>query len=380
MTQDLVKAIIKTLPKKKIKLHQPIFSGKEKKYFNECINSTFVSSVGPYVDKFERDICKYTKSKYCVLTNSGTSALHVSLCLSNVTTNDEVILPTMAFIAAANAILYCNAIPHFVDSEKTSLGIDPLKLEKWLQKTTKISDEKCINKITGRIIKAIIVVHIFGHSAQIDKINQIAKKYKLIVIEDAAEAFGSFYKGKHLGTFSKFGILSFNGNKIITTGGGGAILINNKANYIKAKNLTTTNKKKHSYNYDYNDIGYNYRMPNINAAVGCAQLEQIKFFLAIKRNIFKNYYKNFQLLSEFELFKEPKNSKSNYWLQCLLIMNTKKYNKNILIDKLIKKGIDARPIWKLLHTVNHLKKFPKSDLSQSIKLEKQIINLPSFFI
>ena len=259
---------------KKIFLHEPNFVGKEKENVLKCIDSTFVSSIGEYVEKFEYDLAKYTGAKYVIAVVNGTAALHIALLLSKVKPNNEVLLPGISFVATANAIKYCGAIPHFVDVEKDTLGIDPIFLRKWLETISFIKKGVCYNKKTNRIIRAIVPVHTFGHPCRIDMIKKVAKDFCLSLIEDAAESLGSFYKRKHTGTFGKFGILSFNGNKIITTGGGGAILTNNKLLAKKVKHITTTSKIKHKWEYIHDEIGYNYRLPNLNAAIGCAVVLQ----------------------------------------------------------------------------------------------------------
>jgi len=360
-----------------IKLHEPNLSYKDFGEVKKSIKNNYVSTIGNVVKKFEKKISILTKSNYVVATVSGSSALHTSVCALNIKKNEEILMPTLNYIASANAALLCNAIPHFIDIEKKTLGIDSTKLENYLKKNTIIKNNSCYNKKTKRKISAIIVLHTFGHPAKIDLIKKISKKYRLYLIEDAAEALGSKYKKKHLGTFGDIGILSFNGNKIITCGGGGAIITNNKSLSKKALHLISNSKLNHKWKYNYDQLGFNYRMPGINAALGVSQLERLNQFIKLKRKIYKKYNKLFYDLKNIELFKEPKNSYSNYWLNTLLVKNKNLKQRDNLIKKLNQKGIAARPVWTLLHKVSYLKKFPKMNLDNAIKLEKQIINLPS---
>ena len=305
---------------KQLPLHEPILTYHDQKSLKKCLKSGYVSSVGKFVSLFEKKIKKITKSNFVVATVNGTSSLQIALQLVGLKKNEEVLLPSIGFIATANSVLYNNGIPHFVDIEMNHFGMNPDKLQKFFETKTKVKYNLCLNKKTTRVIRALIVVHVFGHSAQIRKIIKIAKKYKVRVIEDAAEALGSFNNRKHLGTFGDVGILSFNGNKIITTGGGGAILTKRKSLANKALNLTTTFRKKHKWDYIHNKLGYNFRLPNINAALGVSQLITFKKNLILKRNLFRIYkklinpYKNYLTLVE-----EPPFSKSNYWLQTVVL-------------------------------------------------------------
>ena len=299
-------------------LHDPMFFKNEIKYLMNCIDAKMVSSIGDYVDKFENHLCKFTGAKYAVAVVNGTSALHLALVVSHLKSNDEVLIPALNFVASASAIVNAGGIPHFIDSSEENLGIDPILLRKYLQKISVIKKKKCFNKKTGRRIHSIIPTHIFGHPCNIKDIKKIAKDYNLFLIEDAAEALGSYYKGKHAGNWGSMGILSFNGNKTITTGGGGAIITNNKELAKKAKHLSTTAKLKHKWAYIHDDFGFNYRMPSLNAAIGCAQMENISFILSNKRKLFNIYKKVFVKLDGVKIFSEPKDCKSNYWLQTLI--------------------------------------------------------------
>ena len=357
-----------------ILLHEPKFIGNEKKYLNKCIDTTFVSSVGKFVDKFEKKIAQFTKAKYAVATTNGTSSLHIALILAQVENNDEVITQPLNFVASCNAINYCGAKPIFIDVDKDTMGLSPSSLKLFLKKNTIVKDNKCINKKTKRIIKACIPMHTYGHPCQIDKIKKILDHYCIFLIEDAAESLGSFYKGKHTGTFGKLGVLSFNGNKIITSGGGGCIITNDKMLAKKAKHLTTTAKIPHKWNFDHDKIGYNYRMPNINAALLLAQLENLNYFLKNKRILAKRYevfFKN----SDYVFFKEPKNCKSNYWLNSIILKN--KNIRDHFLKKTNSKRIITRPIWKLMNKLPMFKNSQCGDLKNSNWLFERVVNIPS---
>ena len=377
ISQQLVKIFKKNIKFKSLYLHEPDLNKDDISYLKICINKNTVSTIGPFVKKFENKISKLTKSKYVVATNSGTSALHVSCILMNIKKNDEVIIPAFTFVGTVNAVKYCDAIPHFVDIEENTLGINVEKLEKYLNKIAKVKNNICINKFTGRKIKAVIPVHVFGHFMKINELKKLARKFKLMVIEDAAEAVGSYLKRKHAGTFGDIGILSFNGNKTITCGSGGAILTSSKKIEKKARHLISTAKIAHPFNYIHDEIGYNYRMPNLNAALGCSQILKIKKILKNKRKLFSFYKKIFNKNLFFKLLNEPKESKSNFWLQTIILK--KKYsnfNQKIIKD-LIKEKIHVRPGWKLMTDLNYLKKSPKMDISIAKKICSRIINIPS---
>ena len=285
-----------------IPLHEPRFVGNEKKYINECIDTTFVSSVGRYVDLFEKEIASYTGAKYAVATCNGTSALHISFLLADIQQNDEVITQSLTFVATCNAISYCRAKPIFIDVDKDTMGMSPSALRLFLEKNTTIKNNKCINNLTGNVIKACVPMHTFGHPCKVDEIKEICSEYNIFLIEDAAESVGSFYKSKHTGNFGKLGVMSFNGNKIITAGGGGCIVTNDKALAKNAKHLTTTAKVPHKWEFNHDMVGYNYRMPNINAALLAAQLENLNKFLKYKREL-ANRYVEFFRNTEYTFFK-----------------------------------------------------------------------------
>jgi aminotransferase in exopolysaccharide biosynthesis len=377
LPNDIIKSIIKVVGKKKHHLHEPLFCGNEIKYLTKTIITNLVSSLGPFVKKFEKQITKFTRSKYAISVVNGTEALHLSLVACGVKNNDEVLVPTITFAGTANAIVYSGAIPHFVDSEFETLGIDPLKLDKYLEKITIKKGKFYFNKKTKRKIKAIMPVHVFGNICQIDKILKIAKKYNLIVVEDAAEALGSFHKNRHAGTFGLAGCFSFNGNKILTTGGGGAIITNNKLLAKKIKHLSTTAKINHRWEYIHDDIGYNFRMPNLNAALGSAQIENLNRFLISKRKLFFTYEKEFSKVNDVRLIKNPQFSKSNNWLNTIFIKNSSIKKRNKVLSLGQKNKIFLRPVWKPLHTLKYLNKMPRMNLESAIKIYKSCINLPS---
>jgi perosamine synthetase len=303
--------------------------------------------------------------------------LHISLLLAGVKNNEEVLVPGLTFVATANAASYCGAVPHFVDAEEDTLGIDPSKLDDYLASISEFSGGCCINKNTGRKISAIVAVHIFGHPCKIEEILEVSKKYKIEVVEDAAESLGSFYKGKHTGTFAKLGAISFNGNKIITTGGGGMIITDDEELAMQAKHLTTTAKVPHKWDYVHDRVGYNYRMPNLNAALGCAQLSRLPELLQSKRDLFGKYQKEISRIDDIRLFEEPPDCYSNYWLQTI-ILNDQKYElKDIILTALNDAGLMSRPAWVGLHKLYPFQDCPRMDMSKTDSLEKRIINLPS---
>jgi perosamine synthetase len=360
--------------KKKIPLHEPKFIGNEKKYLKNCIDTSFVSSVGKFVDKLEKKIAKYTGVKYAIATTNGTSGLHISLILAGVGPNDEVISQPLNFVACCNAISYCKAKPIFVDVDRDTMGLSPSALKSFLEKNTIIKNKICINKKTKNIIRACVPMHSYGHPCRIDEIKKILKEYHIFLIEDAAESLGSFYKKKHTGTFAKLGVISFNGNKIITAGGGGCIITNDKKLAEKAKHLTTTAKLPHKWDFNHDMIGYNYRMPNLNAALLLAQLEKLNNFIINKRNL-ANKYNFFFKRTDYKFFKEPKNCKSNYWLNSIILKNKSQRNK--FLKETNFKGIKTRPVWKLMNKLPMFKNSQFDDLKNSKWLEDRVVNIPS---
>jgi len=357
-----------------IPLHEPLFIGNEVKYLTECIETNFVSSVGPFVDRFENMMEKYTGAKKAVVCVSGTNSLHIALILSGVERGDEIITQPLTFVATANAISYCGANPVFVDVSMKTLGMDPDKLENYLVKNTEISKGYCINKISGKRIKACVPMHTFGHPVEIEAIKEICIRFNLELIEDAAESLGSKYKNKHTGTFGKFGILSFNGNKTVTTGGGGMILTNDVKMGEKAKHLTTQAKRHHPWEYIHDEIGFNYRMPNINAALGCAQLENIDDNLKKSREIAVKYNKFFESIN-ISFFSEPENSFSNYWLNSIFLKD--RAERDAFMEYTNKQGIRTRPAWRLMNKLKMFENCLTGDLFNANQIEDTLVNLPS---
>tara|TARA_B100001093_G_C26840233_1_gene1020215 strand:- start:410 stop:1570 length:1161 start_codon:yes stop_codon:yes gene_type:complete len=357
-----------------IPLHEPKFIGNEKKYLSECIDSTFVSSVGKFVDEFEEKIAKYTGAKYAVATTNGTLALHISLILAGVDKDSEVITQPLTFVATCNAISYCSSKPIFIDVDRDTMGLSPSALKSFLKNNTTVKNNQCINKRTNKIIKACVPMHSYGHPCRIDEIKEICNEYCIFLIEDAAESIGSSYKNRHTGTFGRLGVISFNGNKIITAGGGGCILTNNKVLAKKAKHLTTTAKVPHKWDFNHDMVGYNYRMPNLNAALLVAQLEKLNDFIANKRKL-ANKYEVFFESTDYNFFKESKDSKSNYWLNSIILKN--RIHRDKFLKETNSKGVMTRPIWKLMHKLQMFKDAQCDDLKNSKWLEERVVNIPS---
>ncbi len=374
-TIDFIKDLYKT--DEFIPLHEPRFIGNEKKYVNECIDSTFVSSVGKFVDQFEAEVAKYTGSKYAIATVNGTAALHISLLMAGVIRDDEVITQPLTFVATCNALSYIGAHPVFVDVDKETLGLSPEKLEHYLQKNTEIVNGSCINTLTKRRIKAIVPMHTFGFPARINELCEVCEKYGLVLVEDAAESLGSFYNDKHTGTFGLLGTLSFNGNKTITTGGGGMIITNDKEIALKAKHITTTAKIPHRWNYNHDMIAYNYRLPNINSALGCAQMESLPIFISKKRELAKSYIDFFKNKAPI-FIEEPMGTLSNYWLNALIMKNLE--DRNSFLEATNDYGVMTRPIWSLMSNLEMFKNAPKGNLENAIWLEERVVNIPSSVI
>lgn len=377
---EAIKEAIKSahaIDKAFVGLHEPCFGGNEWDYVKECIDTTWISSVGKYVDRFEAMLAEFTGVKRAIATVNGTAALHMALMLAGVEKNDEVILPALTFVATANAVCYCNAVPHFVDIEEETLGLDPFKLSEYLDENAKVEAGECFNIKTGRRIKAAVPVHTFGHPVNMDQLLDVCHRHNITIVEDAAESIGSYYKGKHTGNFGKIAILSFNGNKTITTGGGGAVLTNDDRLGSLAKHLTTTAKVPHRWEYRHNAIGYNYRLPNINAAIGCGQMEQLPQFLDQKRYLARRYQEAFKDVKGVRFFTEPPFAKSNYWLNVLLLDEVLKGWRDKLLAETNDSGIMTRPVWELLNTLPMFKDCPAMDLRCAENLAKRLINIPS---
>lgn len=358
-------------------LHAPRFAGNEWTYLKECLDSTFVSSVGKFVDRFEADLAAFTGAKRAIAVVNGTAALQIALQLGGVKAGDEVLVPALSFIATANAVLYCDATPHFVESEERTLGVDASALREYLNATTELRGGVCINRSTGRAVRALVPMHTFGHPVDIDGALSVAHDFHLALVEDAAESLGSLYHGRHTGTFGMLGTLSFNGNKTITTGGGGAILTNDKTLAARAKHLTTTAKLPHRWNFVHDEMGYNYRMPNINAALGCAQLEQLPAMLDAKRQLFLKYSAAFSNLRAARIFEEPSGCRSNYWLQALVLDRAVECERDAILAATNDAGIMTRPAWTLMHRLPMFVHCPTMALPVAESLERRIVNIPS---
>lgn len=370
-TINFIKSVYKT---DNIYLHEPRFVGNEKKYLLETIDSTFVSSVGPFVDQFEQEISKLTNTKKAIAVANGTCALQISLKLAGVKSEDEVLTQALTFVATANSISYLNATPIFIDVDLDTMGLSPKALQEFLEINVELKDDGSYNKKTGKKISACLPMHTFGFMCRIDEIVEICNQWKISVVEDAAEALGSEYKGRPSGSFGLLGAFSLNGNKIITSGGGGAITTNNISIGDEAKYLTTTAKVPHKWEYTHDKLGYNFRLPNLNAALACAQLEQLDNMKNSKKNIF-NQYKDFFNNTEINIVDIPKNTDWNYWLTSILLKNKKE--RDIFLEETNKQGIMTRPIWTLMYHLPMYKKMQRDSQKNAEYLEQRIVNLPS---
>ena len=358
-----------------ISLHEPKFIGNEKKYVLDAIDSTFVSSVGAYVNRFEEMMCEITGAKYAIATVNGTNALHLALLLADVNNNDEVLSQSLTFIATANAISYIGAKPVFIDVDKDTMGLSPSALLKFLEEFGEIkSNGFTYNKKSGKRIKACIPMHTFGFPCRIDEIDTICKKWNIVLIEDAAESLGSYYKGKHTGVFGEIGTFSFNGNKTVTCGGGGALITNDENIAKKAKHLSTQAKIPHPWEFKHDLIGYNYRMPNLNAALACAQLEQLSAYLINKREL-ADLYKSFFADLKIEFVDEIKNAKANFWLNAILFNDRNERNEFLKFAN--ENGVMSRPAWELMHTLDMFKTCQIANLNNSEWIVDRLVNIPS---
>ena len=375
---DIIAAIESVIgdAKRPVALHEPLFVGNEKKYMDACIDEGWVSSAGEFVSLFERELAAYCGAKHAVVTINGTCALHAALSVMGVKPNDEVLLPSLTFIATANAIIHAGAVPHFVEVEEASLGIDPQALDVYLKRIAITKNDQTVNKETGRTIRAIVPVHVFGHPCQLAVLQDIADSYKLILIEDATEALGSQISNKPVGN-SGTAVFSFNGNKIITTGGGGAITTDDATLAQRLKHLTSTAKLPHAWEFNHDAVAWNYRLPNINAALGCAQLEQIPKFLAAKRALAIGYIEAFRNISGIRILPEPEGTRSNYWLVTLLAEKENRDWLNATLKALHDAKLLCRSVWTPLHRLPMYKSNPKSDLTLTEHLADRIISLPS---
>lgn len=358
-----------------VPLHAPLFIGNEKKYLNECIDTTFVSSVGKFVDRFEEEIAAYTGAKKAVVCVSGTNALHMAMMLVGVEREDEVLTQALTFIATCNAISYIGAHPVFIDVDMETLGLSPNAVKAWLEKNAELKNGICYNKRTGRRIKACVPMHTFGHPVKIDELVQICNEWHIELVEDAAESIGSLYKGKHTGTFGKVGAISFNGNKTITTGGGGMLLFQDEELGKLAKHLTTQAKVPHRWAFVHDHIGYNYRMPNINAALGCAQLENLERYIENKRETAQIYADFFKNIPDITFFTEPENCRSNYWLNVVMLKD--KAAQQEFLEYTNNHGVMTRPVWELMNRLEMFKHCESDGLKNTEWLADRIVNIPS---
>lgn len=377
LPEQIVAAIRSVVGPNSAALHEPSFAGNELAYLKECIDTTFVSSVGKFVDRFEADLAAYTGARHVVAVVNGTAALHIALKLAGVQTDDEVLVPALTFVATANAVAYSGATPHFVDSEEGTLGVDADKLRDYLNSETEQRSGLCVNRVTGRVIRALVPMHTFGHPVDLGGLLAISSDFNIALVEDAAESLGSYYHGRHTGTFGLLGTLSFNGNKTITTGGGGAILTNSPELARHAKHLTTTAKLPHSWEYCHNEIGYNYRLPNLNAALGCAQLEQLPKMLDAKRMLFQRYQDAFSTTTGVRLIEEPPGCRSNYWLQTLLLDENPAGQRDSILQATNSAGLMTRPAWELMPKLLPYRECPCMDLDCANSLSRRLINIPS---
>lgn len=377
LAEQVVAAIRAVVGPGPVALHEPSFAGNEWLYLKECLDSNFVSSVGKFVDRFEADLAAFTGARHVVAVVNGTAALHIALKLAGVKADDEVLVPALTFVATANAVTYCGAVPHFVDSEARTLGVDAARLRDYVAHHTEQRAGQCVNRATGRVIRALVPMHTFGHPVDLDGLLAVAREFNLALVEDAAESLGSYYHGRHTGTFGLMGILSFNGNKIVTTGGGGAILTNDSGVARQAKHLTTTARIADGWNYRHDAVGYNYRLPNINAALGCAQMEQLGQFLQTKRSLFEAYQGAFSDIQNVRIVAEPEGCRSNYWLQTLELDESAAKCRDTLLSMTNQVGQATRPPWALLHKLSPYGDCPRMDLGVAQSLERRLINLPS---
>jgi aminotransferase in exopolysaccharide biosynthesis len=357
-----------------IPLHAPVFHGREKEYVVDTIDSTFVSSVGAYVDRFEQDMAVYTGAPKAIATVNGTAALHIALKLAGVQAGELVITQPLTFVATCNAISYCAAEPVFVDVDRETLGLSTKALQQWLEENARLdADGVCRTRGDNKIVRACVPMHTFGHPADLDGLVRVTRDWNITLVEDAAESLGSFYKGQHTGTFGALGTLSFNGNKIMTTGGGGMILAD-AARGERAKHLTTTAKKPHSYEYIHDEVGYNYRLPNLNAALGCAQLEQLEAFIEAKRALATAYQDELSA-TNLAFVSEPEGCRSNYWLNAVVCED--KADRDALLETTNQQGVMTRPIWALMNHLSMYQNCRRGDLSNAEWLEARVVNLPS---
>jgi perosamine synthetase len=358
-------------------LHEPEFGGREWEYVKDCIDTGWVSSVGAYVDRFERDLRDVSGAAHAVATVNGTAALHACLLLAGVERGDEVLMPALTFIATANAVSYAGAVPHFVDSEPASLGVDADALDAWLRDAAERRGGASFNRRTGARLRALVVMHVFGHPCDLDALAEVAARWHLVLIEDAAESLGSHYKGRHTGNTGLLSALSFNGNKLVTTGGGGAVLTNDATLGRRAKHLTTTARVPHRWSFLHDEVGFNYRLPNLNAALGCAQLERLDSFIERKRALAARYESAFAGVAGIDVLHEPPRTRSNYWLVALVLDAALAARRDDLLAAFNDAGHMARPLWTLMHRLPMYAGCPRMPLPVAEAMEARVVNVPS---
>ena len=380
LAADIVQALRQVLPERKdpIALHEPAFSGREWEYVKECLDSGWVSSAGRFVERFERELAELTGIPHVVAVVNGTAALHVCLLLAGVRPGDEVLVPSLTFVATANAVRYCGAIPHFVDVSPVTLGMDADTLSAYLNEIVQTGlDGTVINRATGRRIAAVVPMHTFGHPVDLEPLLALCERYRLPMVEDAAESLGSLYRGRHTGSFGLLGAFSFNGNKIVTTGGGGAIVTSDAELAKAARHLTTTAKRPHPWAFWHDQVGFNYRMPNLNAALGCAQLEQLDRLLDNKRKLYERYRRFFADVQGVRVLQEPPYARSNYWLNAILLEKPDLRQRDEVLQATHDAGFLTRPVWTPLHKLPMYTDCPRMPLPVTEQLEQAVINVPS---
>lgn len=379
VADSILAAVRKVVPAERgpVALHEPEFRGREREYVQDCIDTGWVSSVGAYVDRFESMLAGITGATHAVATVNGTAALHVALLLAGVRPGDEVLIPAFTFIATANAVSYCGATPHFVDSAGDTLGLDPVALDEHLHRMAERHGDVLVNRATGRVLRAVVPMHTFGHPVDLEGLLEVCARHGLPVVEDAAESLGSTYKGTHTGRFGRLAAFSFNGNKIVTTGGGGAILTDDPELGRQAKHLTTTARVPHRWNFSHDAIGFNYRLPNLNAALGCAQLEVLPDLLRRKRQLAERYATAFETVREAAFVREPAEARSNYWLNAILLSPDAASARDGVLQRLNDAGAMARPGWCLMHRLPMYQHCPRAPTPVAEDIERRLINLPS---
>ena len=360
-----------------VALHEPRLGAREREFVLDCIDTNWVSTAGQYVSRFEQMVAAATGARHAIAIVNGTAALHAALLLEGVQANDEVILPAVTFVATANAVSHAGAIPHIVDSSWDTLGLDPAALDAHLEEISVRRNGELVNKQTGRRIRAIVPVHIFGHPVDMAPLLAVAEKYGLVVVEDATESLGSTWQGKACGTFGHSAVLSFNGNKIITTGGGGMILTDDDAHAARARHFTTTAKKSHAWSFDHDEVAYNYRLPNINAALGCGQMERLSAMVEAKRELAGRYLEVFDGFANAGIYREPAGARSNYWLNTLVLDREYAGERDRLLSALHANGVHARPLWTPMHLLPMYRNCPRSRLPVAEDMHARCINLPS---